>query len=52
MFRAYVNHVRVYYVQKRQTGVEPKVIDFYKTSHTKKDGPFVTPLCEERYVSH
>jgi hypothetical protein len=32
--------------------VDPNLIDFYKTSNTKKDGSFLTLHCEERYVSN
>jgi steroid 5-alpha reductase family enzyme len=41
----------VYYLQTKKTGVEPRWVEFFKKTHTKKSGSFVNPHCETLYVS-
>ena len=38
-----------YYEEKKQGGKEIGKVDFYKMTHTKKDGSFVTTISEENY---
>ncbi|XP_059436478.1 uncharacterized protein LOC132169462 [Corylus avellana] len=44
--RSFLNHR---HSEAGEDEEEPNLIDFYKISHTNKDGKFVTPQCEERY---
>ena len=43
------NHLLLIMKRKNQGGKEIGKVDFYKMTHTKKDGSFVTTISEENY---